>query len=94
MFKVYSVYDKKLQEFGQLAVSKNDESMRRAVLDGVKSSGSMIEKYPEDYDLYRVGEFHQDTGFLAGLSTPAVLVCNVAELLGAVAGGPKVVRDA
>jgi len=92
MFKVYSIYDQKLQEFGQLAVSRNDEAMRRAVLDGVRGSNSMIEKYPSDYVLYRVGEFDQGTGFLCGFTTPPVLVCNIADLMGA--AGPQVVRDA
>lgn len=93
MPKVYSVYDKKLQEFGQLAVSKNDESMRRALYDGVKGSQSMIEKYPQDFDLYRVGEFDPQQGVLTGYTSPSILVCNVGDLLGG--NEPlKVVRDA
>jgi len=91
MFQIYSVYDKKLQEFGQLAVSRNDEAMRRAVLDGVKGSNSMMEKYPGDFDLYRVGSFDQVQGRVVGLETPAVLVCNLADLLGS---DLRVVRDA
>lgn len=91
MLRVYSVFDKKLQEFGQLAVSKNDESMRRALYDGVKGSQSMIEKYPHDFDLYCVGEFNNVDGRLRGFENPSVLVCNVGDLLGSEL---KVVRDA
>jgi len=91
--RVYSVFDKKLQEFGQLAVSKNDESMRRAMFDGVKGSNSMIEKYPEDYDLYCVGEFEQAQGLLSGWKGPAILVCNAADLMAA-GEQPRLVRDA
>jgi len=83
MVKVYSVYDRKLQEFGQLAVSKNDESMRRAVIDNVSGSNTLIEKHAVDFDLMCVGEFEQTNGFLCGLTGPPRLVCNVGELLGA-----------
>jgi len=91
MPRVYSIYDKKMQEFGQLAVAKNDETFRRAVVENVKGSGSLIEKYPVDYQVFRVAEFDSSSGFISGY-TPVVLVCEVAELLQAEPA--RMVRDA
>lgn len=77
--KVYSVLDRKVREFGQLLLSANDESMERTVRDVVSGSGTMMEKYPEDFDLHVVGSFNTETGELAR-SAPQ-LVGNVALIL-------------
>ena len=36
-------------------------------------NGSDLEKYPEDFDLYLIGEFDTDLGTVAGLETPRFL---------------------
>lgn len=89
---IYSLYDRKLQEFGQLVLSRNDEAVRRMVLDAVRAdASSMLAKHPDDFDLTRLGEFHPQNGFVAGMTGKPVLVCNVQDLLQA-AAGPSVPR--
>lgn len=84
MDKVYSLMDRKLGQYGQLLLARNDETMKRNVLDGVKGSGSMIEKYPHDFDLVSVGTFDSDTGKVEG-TTPR-LIGSVADILEATNG--------
>lgn len=61
---VYTLLDRKLKVFGQLVVIQNDEGIRRQILESVRGSQSLIERYPEDFDVYCVGTFDQDTGVL------------------------------
>lgn len=79
--KVFSLWDRKLGEFGQLTIGRNDETLVRAIRDGIPGSGSMVEKHPEDFDLMELGEYFPATGFVAGRSGPPRLVRNVAEIL-------------
>lgn len=81
MDKVYSVLDRKLKEFGALVVCPNDEALRRSLIDGVRGSGSLLEKHPDDFDVYCVGSFDADTGVLKGENVP-LLVENVGVILG------------
>jgi len=78
---VYCLLDRKLLQFGQghLVVERNDEAIRRSVVDAVRGSSSLIEKHPEDFDLMCVGEFDQESGALVG-ALPR-LVANVGDLL-------------
>lgn len=78
--KVYSILDRKVRTFGQLIVAANDDSMKRTALDVLSGSGSLLEKYPGDFDLFVVGEFNDENGALLG--TPPQLLCNLAEILG------------
>lgn len=78
MLRVYSVFDRKLREYGPLVLGANDEFTLRA-LQEIRNSGSMMEKYPADYDLMDVGEFDVETGELNG-SLPR-LVQNLADVL-------------
>lgn len=59
---LYALLDRKLREYGAVLIAKNETAMCRALHDGVKGSGSMVEKYPEDFDLYRLGEMDNETG--------------------------------
>lgn len=78
---VYSLWDRKLREFGALVISRNDESIIRAVCDGIPGSNSMVAKHPEDFDLMRLGEYFPASGFLGGEQGPPVLVANVGDIL-------------
>lgn len=89
--QVYSLFDRKLKQFGQLVVIQNDESVKRSILDNVVGSNSLVEKYAEDFDIVHLGSFDQDTGVLAG-STPR-LVENVAQVIRPAVAGQEV-RDA
>jgi len=79
---VYSLFDRKVREFGPPAIARNDETLLRELGDRVRSSpNSMMAQHPEDFDVMRVGEFFLETGYLAGVSGPPVLVINLETLL-------------
>lgn len=79
MLKIYSLLDRKLVEYGQLLLARNDDAIKRAVLDGVRGSGSQVEKYSEDFDVFQVGEFDAETGAVVG--SRVRLVGNVRDIL-------------
>lgn len=76
---VYSLLDRKMKEFGQLVVARNEESVKRGIVDGLRGSGSLVERHPDDFDLYVVGEFDQETGVLVPVHSR--LIGSVAEIL-------------
>lgn len=76
---LYALFDRKLREFGALHLSKNDQTMRRELMANVRSSGSMLEKYPQDFDLYRMGEMETETGKI--MQTDCLLVDNLVDVL-------------
>jgi len=79
---VYTLYDRKVREFGALALARNDETILRELGDQVRRSPqSMMAQHPEDFDVMRVGEFFVETGYLAGVSGPPTLVINLETLL-------------
>lgn len=82
---MYALLDRKLKQFGQLVVERNDESIRRSLLDSIRNSKSLLEQHPEDFDLYCVGSFDQDSGDLIGNSLR--LVVNLRDVLEAYAAG-------
>lgn len=78
--RCYSLLDRKLKEYGAIMLARNDDAMRRSVMDGVRGSGGLVEKYPADFDLYHVGDFNTDNGRLTQPEYP-VLVDNVGAIL-------------
>lgn len=83
---LFSLFDRKLREYGQLVQANNAEAVKRALIDGVRGSNSLVEKYPADFDLMEVGHFDVDTGLLSGRDVP-LLVDNLGDLLGGANGG-------
>lgn len=70
--KVFTLYDRKVGEYGALVVSSTDEAVVRALKDGIPVT-STEGKYPDDFDLVCVGEFDAVTGELQGLKMPRVV---------------------
>lgn len=63
--KLYSVCDTVAEEFGPIYSCKNDEVAKRAFHDLIKDSSS-----PVDYNLYFLGTFNTDTGFIDSATLP------------------------
>lgn len=78
--QLFSLFDRKMREYGQIVQANNAEACKRALCDGVRGTKSLVEKHPDDFDLYRLGEFDTDTGVIKATGVP-VLVCNVGELI-------------
>jgi len=64
--KVYAVLDTKLGAFGGIFLDVKDEAAIRGFSDGVNDPNPQNKwfKHPEDFALYRLGEYHQDSGEL------------------------------
>lgn len=80
MARLYSLLDRKLREFGVVLTAQNDETMLRELHSNLKGRESTQGKYPEDFDLYRIGEVDVETGVVGGENPPR-LVMNLKELL-------------
>ena len=73
MMKVFSVRDRALDAFGQPIFSPSTGLAVRSFSDEVNRPGSDFNKHPEDYDLYEVGQWDDETGTLAPLVPPKMI---------------------
>lgn len=77
---IYSLFDRKLKLFGQLVLDRTDFAVQRGVVDALQSSpDTLIAKHPEDFDLYHVGSFDDETGKVEGRDFK--LVCCLRDLV-------------
>lgn len=62
--KVFSVFDSKAAYFGNPFYEQREASAVRAFSDAVNSNveGNLWSKHPEDYSLFLLGEFDNETG--------------------------------
>lgn len=93
--EIYSLFDRKLREFGPLLLSNNGESIKRALRDGIPGSGSLIDKHPEDFDVMLLGAFDADSGVIVPEQVPHLLD-NVAAIIrpaGLQEAGPQMVSS-
>jgi hypothetical protein len=60
--KVYSVYDVKMGLYDKPFYQHNKLQAIRSFADAVNDSESPFFKHPEDYRLFELGEYDQDTG--------------------------------
>lgn len=71
--KAFSVYDAKGKFFGVPFFMLNEGLASRAFDDLVNDPHSFVNKHPEDYQLYEIGEFRDDEAVMVTL-TPMKLV--------------------
>lgn len=76
--RVYSLFDRKLREYGGLVLCQNDEAVKRAIHEGIPRN-STVGKYPGDYDVMFLGEFDSGSGVIT--ASEVTKVANVEELL-------------
>ena len=73
--KVFAVRDSKAQAFLQPFYSVSVGSAVRAFGDAANEKNSMVSKHPEDYLLYELGEFDNNTGAFKSISPIVLLGC-------------------
>lgn len=72
--KVYSIRDSKAELFNQ-PFHKNTHGEAEREFDRlVKDTNSFVHKYPDDFDLYYIGEFDDQKGVYKSLDTPQHIV--------------------
>jgi len=79
--RMYSVYDRKLREYGSVLLAPNDGVMARTILTGVRGSSSLMEKYPEDFQVEHVGNFDISTGLVTPVEGRPEIVISLEKLL-------------
>lgn len=60
--KIYSVRDSKTEAFARPFFLQNDQVMHRAILGAKMDTESAMSKHAEDYSVYEIGTFDEDSG--------------------------------
>lgn len=60
IYGIYSVLDSK-SEYIAISLDQNDETAMRSFKFALSQPGSMMSRFPEDYRLFKIGEFDTAT---------------------------------
>lgn len=69
MSKIYSTKDTTIG-FVDIFMAANNAVAKRLFGEAVNQKGNMLNKYPEDYELYAVAEYDEDIGLVKGFEAP------------------------
>jgi len=72
--KIYSVRDSKAEVYLQPFLQKTHGEAERSFLRLAKDDKTNVGQFPEDFDLYHVGSFDDQTGVIENLATPQHVV--------------------
>lgn len=78
---LYAVQDSVAQVFNTPYGAANDEHAMRIFGGAVTNNQSHINKNPEDFRLYKVGEFDDSKGILTAYATP-IHICDAVHFTG------------
>ena len=68
MAKIYAVRDNAIEAFGQPIFVEAQGQAVRSFIDEANNPESMLNKHPEDFDLYHIGEYNKQTGAIMGVT--------------------------
>lgn len=68
MTKVFALFDSKAAVFSTPFFMQNEGTALRSFMDFVNDPQTMVNKHPEDFSLFLVGEFDDASGFLKEVS--------------------------
>jgi len=68
--KAFTIRDSKAECFNTPFFQKSHGEAERSFREIANDQKSMISKYPEDYDLYYLGTYNDQTGLIDPLVTP------------------------
>lgn len=73
---LYSVLDLKANAFGRLIEARTDEEAIRSFLIAIQNSSKqdLIGLYPQDFAMFKIGNFDITTGFLTQDVSPVQLI--------------------
>ena len=75
--ELYSVKDTKLGSFAQAFNAPNEAIAKRMVQSTVNAKGNQINEYPEDFQLFKLGSYDDQTG---ELTSDVKFILNVIDL--------------
>ena len=73
---IYSLYDKKAKLFMNLFTDINDGTAIRQIEQAMQTKDAVIAEYPDDYALYRITEWDEETGVLSTQEKSLVIELN------------------
>ena len=68
--KAFAIRDSKAEYFNTPFFQKSHGEAERSFKQLTNDNQSTVSKYPEDFDLYYLGEYDDNTGTLAALESP------------------------
>ncbi len=71
--QIFTVFDSKTAAFLQPFFAPTIEAAIRMFRTIVNTEGHQFQMYPDDYTLFHVGQFHQESGAIVGNNTPVSL---------------------
>lgn len=74
ILKMYSIRDAKSEVYNTPFFAKTHGEAERNFRTASNDDKTTISKYPEDYDLYYLGEYDDNKGTLASLDSPQHIV--------------------
>lgn len=77
--QLYSLFDKKAGSYGGLLLAAGDGHVSRIIAERFQGSGDTVAKFPEDFDLYALGEYNTETG---EIESNVKFVVNIGVILG------------
>lgn len=80
IYQVYSVKDLKAEAFAPPFFLTNNHVAKRTFVSALADPTHPMHRYPEDYELHRVGEFADDTGGLTALPESELVLAGTKEL--------------
>jgi hypothetical protein len=72
--KVYAIRDSKAECYNQPFFQKTHGEAERNFQMLVRDDKSTVSKYPDDYDLYYLGDYDDNKGLIKPLDTPQHIV--------------------
>lgn len=80
MLQLFSIRDTKAEAFNRPFTSQNPAMAMREIQTAVNQSDNPMKTYAEDFALYLVGEFDEQTGNLTGMMEPHH-ICSILDLV-------------
>lgn len=79
--KIYSIFDRAAHTYGSLIVQNNDDLCKRNIKTALLSGAfdKQILTYPEDFELFTLGEFDLENGKISPVEP--VFVVRISDLL-------------
>lgn len=71
--QIFAIYDAKAGAFMQPFFSVNEGTALRAVRAAMEDGNSQLAKFPEDYQVFKVGQFDDEKGRIVGVDLPNVI---------------------
>lgn len=94
LLKIYSIRDNKTSAYLRPQTNNHEVEVKRdlqIVVNNMKDS--QVFHYPQDYDLYQLGEFNQETGQIIPFTAP-VFICSAVSLKNTAANTISELREA